>query len=116
MNYNPYYYMTPYIAQTPIRNGVFGSFFRSVRGINWSSILGGTQKALNIANQAIPVIRQITPMINNAKTMFRVMNEFKKVETPETSDSNEQVVSEIKETDNLLIENSNYNDGPTFFV
>ena len=116
MNYNPYYYMTPYMAQTPIRNGIFNGIFRNVRGINWSSILGGTQKALNIANQAIPVIKQITPMINNAKTMFRVMNEFKKVETPEVSNSDEQLIVESNEPKNASVSNIDYNDGPTFFI
>ena len=81
MNYNPYYF-TPYITQAPARAGIFNSLFRNTRSINWSSILNGTQKALNIANQAIPVIKQVTPMMQNAKTMFKVMNEFKKVETP----------------------------------
>ena len=39
-----------------------------------------TQKTLNVVNQAIPIIKQAKPVINNVKTMFRIMNEFKKVD------------------------------------
>ena len=53
-------------------------------------------------------------MVNNAKTMFKVMNEFKKVDTPKKEIKNETK----KTTKNQIIEEkntqTNYNN-PTFF-
>ena len=78
--YNPYFMSYPYL-QMPPRIGIFQRLFGN---LNFSSILSGTQKTLNIVNQGIPLIKQARPIIKNAKTMFRVMNEFKKVNTPST--------------------------------
>ncbi len=47
--------------------------------INWNGILNGTQKTLNIVNQAIPVFYQVKPIWSNAKTMLKVFGEFSKV-------------------------------------
>ena len=70
----------PYIPVMPTRPSLFGIF----KGFNFGSILSGTQKALNLANQAIPLIKQVSPVFKNAKTMFRVMNEFRKTDTVST--------------------------------
>ena len=109
MNYYPYYNF-PYtsIAQVPKVGGLKSLF----GGIKWSSILSGTQKTLNVVNQAIPIIKQAGPVINNAKTMFRVMNEFKKVDTPQNNII-ENHVSKINNSE-TKIEKSN-TTGPTFF-
>lgn len=115
--YNPYFNMYPYasLANTATNTGLLG---RAVGGggIKWSSILSGTQKVLGIANQAIPMIKQVTPVMKNARTMFRVMNEFKKVDTPVSTNNN----SNINETSNEIVDNnqitSTNNDGPTFFL
>ena len=69
-------YMAPYIENTA-KTGLLSKIFKN--GINWSSFLSNTQKTLNIVNQTIPVIKQMGPVINNTKTMFKIMNEFKKV-------------------------------------
>ncbi len=45
-----------------------------LKNIKWGSILDGTSKALNVINQAIPVVYQVKPIINNAKTMFKIAN------------------------------------------
>lgn len=90
MNYYPYYSAIPYA-----RPGLFSLF----KGIKFSSILNGTQKTLNVVNQAIPLIKQAKPLVDNAKTMFNIMNEFKKTDT---------IVDDTKEI-------PKFNDGPTFF-
>ncbi len=95
--YNPYFMSYPYLQMTP-RVGLFQRLFGN---LNFSSILSGTQKTLNIVNQGIPLIKQAKPIFKNAKTMFKVMNEFKKVDTPST----------IKEEPVII--NSN---NPTFFA
>jgi hypothetical protein len=59
----------------------FGSPMGSVlkKGFSWSGLLNGTQKTLNIINQAIPVFYQVKPIWNNAKTMFRIIGEMGKI-------------------------------------
>ena len=110
--YNPYYYMVPTMNSGLGRGLLSGSIRNS---INWSSILNGAQRTLNLVNQAIPLVKQAAPMVRNAKTMFKVMNEFKKVESP--SSGNSEVSNNITSNDNLT-ENAQLvsGDGPTFFA
>ena len=109
MNYYFPYGTMPYIEQAT-KTGLLSKIFRN--GINWSTILSNTQKTLNIVNQSIPVIKQMGPMINNTKTMFKIMNEFKKVDTPKKETKEIKQINEIKETINN--KQINYNN-PTFF-
>lgn len=104
MNYYLPFNNIPYVEQN---TGLLSRIFKN--GINWSSILTNTQKTLNIIHQTIPVIKQVKPVVNNAKTMFKVMNEFKKVDTPNNSNKKET----IKETKQQNIKNDN---NPTFFL
>lgn len=109
MNYFPYGMGYPYFS-TPVKSA--GLFSRLLGGINFRSILSGTQKTLSFVNQTIPTIKQITPVFKNAKTMFKVMNEFKKVDVPITNSKTESITSsEINQ------ENSQTSyQGPTFFA
>ena len=92
--------------------GILSRIFKN--GINWSSILTNTQKTLNIINQTIPVIKQAGPVIKNTKTMFKIMNEFKKVDIQPVKENN-------KKTDNKKIQKKEIeskktiNNNPTFF-
>ena len=96
--YNPYFTYIPY----GINQNTPNLFSRLISGINFKSILSGTQKTLNFVNQLIPTIKQVSPIIKNAKTMFSVMNEFKK------SDKKSINKTEFKETKK--------NNAPTFFI
>lgn len=116
--YNPYFYTMPTSIAAP-KVGLFSRLFGG-SGITLGGILNGTQKALNFANQAIPLVKQVKPMIGNAKTMFKVMNEFKKVEKPIRSEN--KTNSNISNNDNTNIhentvkEETISNNGPTFFM
>ena len=106
--YNPYYYGLPTSFAQP-QVGMLGKLFGST-GVSIGNFLNGTQKVLNIANQTIPLVKQVKPMIGNAKTMFRVMNEFKKADKPsivEKNQSKEKEINSIPSKDNL---------GPKFFI
>ena len=105
--YNPYF--VPYSTITPTNTGLFSRLLGGSK-ITLSSILSGTGKVVNFANQAIPLVKQINPVIKNAKTMFKVMNEFKKVETPTTNDS-----KNIDEQKKEVVITTN-TEGPTFFL
>ena len=109
--YNPYYYMMP-TATSGLGRGLLGGAVRG--GINWSSILNGAQRTLGLVNQAIPMVR-------NAKTMFKVMNEFKKVETPNTNANNNNISNNVNNASEINTSNDENiqmvsNGGPTFFV
>lgn len=118
--YNPYFGMYPYMTTQAARPGIFSRLLGGMKGINFSSILSGTQKTLGIVNQTIPLVKQATPIVKNAKTMFKVMNEFKRMDNPKTDKKNNtnlnSKVSEIKTEAKEYIEKNNLNNGPTFFL
>lgn len=116
--YNPYYYNIPMSLSTS-NVGFLGRLFGRT-GISISNFLNGTQKVLNIANQTIPLVKQIKPVVGNAKTVFKVMNEFKKVNIqPEKINNNDNNdidnLNIQKDTNNNILNQSNI-EGPTFFV
>lgn len=45
-----------------------------LKKINFAGILDGTQKTLGVINQAIPVIYQVKPLVNNIGTIFKISN------------------------------------------
>jgi len=116
--YNPYLYSMPTTFSTP-KVGLFSRLLGGNR-ITLGGILNGTQRALNFANQAIPLIKQVRPMIGNAKTMFKVMNEFKRVEKPKenlNTNSTTSNVSNIKQEETIIENNyTSTEEGPTFFM
>ncbi len=111
--YNPYYYNIPMNITQP-KIGLLTRIFGNA-GSSIGSFINGTQKVLNIANQTIPLVKQVRPMISNAKTVFKVMNEFKKVNIPTNTNSSvskRNITEEINDTNNLDTNIS----GPTFFA
>lgn len=109
--YNPYFTGYPYSAiGNAARTGLFSRLFG---GANFSSILSGAQKTLNIVNQTIPLVKQAEPMFRNAKTMFKLMNEFKKVDTPTLENTNQNISEQKKSVEESY---TSYDNGPTFFI
>lgn len=111
------------VATAAPKVGLFARLFGG-NGIKWSTIINGTQKTLNILNQGIPLVKQVSPLMKNAKTMFRLMNEFKKVDTPNTT-VNRNVIEQTtpqtiatNTTSTNTISQTTYrnNNGPTFFI
>ncbi len=113
MNYYNPYFGYPYYSSSA-SNSLFSNLFK---GLNFSKVLSGTQKTLNIVNQTIPIVKQLNPVFKNAKTMFKIMNEFKKNDTPvnnQTNDLNAKQESTKKE-DTISVHKYN-NNSPTFFL
>jgi hypothetical protein len=50
------------------------SILSLLKNIKWGALLDGTSKTLGVINQAIPVVYQVKPIIDNAKTIFKVAN------------------------------------------
>ena len=71
-------YNNPFLYQS-VRPSLFSRLFRGAAagGINWGNLLTNAQKSLGIINQAIPLVYQVKPMINNAKTMFKIAGAMK---------------------------------------
>lgn len=46
---------------------------------NINNYITNAQKIINVYNQALPIIEQTKPMINNIKTTFNVMRAFRKI-------------------------------------
>lgn len=117
--YSPYFGYAPYTT-APASKGILSSIIGGVKGVNWSGLLSNVQKTLGIVNQAIPMVKQVSPIVNNAKTMFKIMNEFKKVDTPNTSSNIKQNTqpnnSNIEVVENDKIDNNSDDSGPTFFI
>lgn len=97
--YNPYFYSAPLKSTLGI-----------TKKLNFGSIISGTTKVLNLINQSIPVIKQTYPVIRNARTMFSVLNEFKKADSTETIVNSNNTANEAPKT---VDSNNNY---PTFFI
>ena len=66
--------MYPYPYARP---GLLSRGLSLTKSINWSGLLDGTQKTLGVINQAIPIVYQVKPIINNARTMFRIADEMR---------------------------------------
>ena len=54
-----------------------GSGIRAIKGVNWGGLITNASKTLNVVNQAIPLVRQVGPMVSNVKSMLRVASIFK---------------------------------------
>lgn len=115
--YNPYTMMMPYTASSvmPAKAGLFSNLVSGMRGMNWGTLLTNTQRTLGLINQAIPVVKQVTPVMKNAKTMFRVMNEFKKVDEPVVVPKQQMQTKPNKQTNTPSTPTSSMNQ-PTFFI
>lgn len=123
--YNPYLYTMPTtLAESAPKVGLLSRIFGK-SGATLSSILTGTQKVLNVANQAIPLVKQARPMITNAKTMFKIMNEFKRSDTRQRNNNHKRkqqtnytsmnnITSKTHEENKTTYEKTSI--GPTFFA
>lgn len=110
--YNPYSF---YPMTAPARQGLFSSITRGLRGIQWGNVLNNTSRALNIINQAIPAIRQISPMVKNARTMFHVMSELNRSDSPvQQTEASNQMNAQTTSTPSQSEVPEQM--GPTFFV
>ena len=78
--------------------------------ITLSSVLGNISKGLGILNQAIPLYKEIKPMIESSKKVMRVLQELK-INNP----SNNKTTIDIEENTNKKIVNYESQSTPVFF-
>lgn len=82
------------------------------RGINWNNILNNTQRTLGIINQAIPIVYQVRPLLNNARTLFRVASAINSNEEEERN----EVGEETNYNSNVNYETKKDSNGPIFYL
>lgn len=82
------------------------------RGINWNGILNNTQRTLGIINQAIPIIYQVKPLLNNARTLFRVASALNSNDDDEVN----EVREETNYNSNVNYETKKDSNGPIFYL
>ena len=86
----------------------------------FSGLLNGASKTLGVINQAIPVFYQVKPIINNAKTMYRVAKEInsndRKNTSTNTNSSNSSNNSNNNTSTNNISNNNNDVNKPNFFI
>lgn len=75
-------YPNPYLMTTAPKLSLLSKGLSSLKNIKWASLLEGTQKTLGVINQAIPVVYQMKPIVNNAKTLFKIAGSMKEDNTP----------------------------------
>ena len=83
-------------------------------GITLSSVLGGISKGLGILNQAIPLYREIKPMIESSRKVMSVLQELK-INNTINNPSNNKTTIDIEENTNKKIVNYESQSTPVFF-
>lgn len=93
-----------------MRPGLF-SRLGALRSINWGGFLDGAQKTLGVINQAIPIVYQVKPILNNAKTMFKIADEIRKPDSNKTTSNDNYSSDKTTSTNNI-----NQTNQPIFYV
>lgn len=99
-------YPNPYMASSIPKMGLLGKL-GAIKSINWGGLLDGTQKTLGVINQAIPIVYQIKPIMNNAKTMLRIANTIQEPDAPK---------SKTKAQAPLTTTAKSYTNEPMFYI
>ena len=130
---NPGRYFMPSMAINPtmIRNGytvtrgmgLFGRLFQGLRTFNWSNLLSGANKTLNVMNQTIPLVRQAKPVVNNVKNMLNLAKAFRNETINNIPHNNGNINNMVIDKNDKLISiekvtttGNNNSDMPAFFI
>lgn len=98
-------------------NGI-GGILSGIKNINWSGVLNNTSKTLGVVKDAIPVFKEVRPMISNMKSMLKIASAFNDVtiedniKTETVNTYNNKNTDIINNTSNII---SNENE-PNFFL
>lgn len=115
----------------PLRSG--GGGLRSLLGLggrvatgtssfNFTSLLNGASKTLGVVKDAIPVVKEVGPMMNNMRSMLKIASVFKDetdITKKEDTSSSKQASSNINSnsTTTQKVEYTNQtNNQPNFFL
>lgn len=103
-------YPNPYMMNMVPKTGLLTRSIAALKSIKWGTLLEGTQKTLGVINQAIPVVYQIKPIVNNARTLFRIAGSINEEPTPQ-----EEITPSPTPTPNVATANSQ-STSPIFYI
>ena len=119
----------PMLNSTMTRGASLGSGIRSLLGLgNARNFAGGvsrginTSKTLSVVREAIPIVKEVGPMMNNMKSMLKVASVFKDAtDVNNEHKTNNNINNNIKSTtDNFNNQSSTENNimqnEPNFFL
>ncbi len=114
---------TPYhgISRTIFNTGGIRSLFRGFHNINWNGMLNNVSRTLGVVRDAIPVVKEVGPMINNMKSMIKIASIFKdetdtRKQTTNNKNTNNNQTKQKESSNNNTTSNNNYNNEPNFFL
>lgn len=110
-----------------------GSTLSGIKSINWGGLINNTSKTLGIINQTIPIVRQVGPMVNNMRSMFKVASIFKSETAPPIFNTRQSTINTTnpintpstttnttntpqKEPTTNTYKKEEYSESPTFFI
>lgn len=97
-------YSNPYqITKIPTKG-----LLSSIKAIDWKALLDSTQKTLGVINQAIPIVYQIKPIVNNAKTLFKIAGAV--------NEPTQNIEQETKKVETNKTQKSQNNSSPIFYI
>lgn len=86
-----------------------------INSLSFTKILGGISKTLGIVNQAIPIYKEMKPMIGNARKIISIVKEFGNTNITETKKIKNSTNNKIIDIDaKEKIDNYNQSN-PVFF-
>lgn len=83
-------------------------------GLTLTKVISGISKTLNIANQVIPIYMQAKPMIQNAKSTFKVAKEL--LAPKPNSNQNTNTFTKTQQTTSNIDIIPKQTNNPTFFI
>ena len=93
-------------------------FGPEMKVFSWAKVIGGMSKTLGVVNQIIPIYKSAKPMIQNARSAFKVVKEFGNNSVNKIMINKEKNIKPIKEKINTT-HNVNFtpnsNNNPKFF-
>ena len=87
------------------------------RSLNLGNLLNSASRALGVVNQAIPIVKEVGPMMNNMRSMLKIASIFKdetdSTSTIATNDNEEKNKTEIVKENTSVKEESSTNENST---
>lgn len=106
------------------RTGNTGGLFSGLKTFNFGNILTNTSKALGVVKEAIPIVKEVGPMVGNMRQMLKIASIFKDETETSTKSTTNNITNEptiqstnTKESDTISSTTIKQNDNePNFFL
>lgn len=96
-------------------------------GFSFTNLLNGASKTLGVVKDAIPIVKEVGPMMNNMKSMLKIASVFKdETDTSTRTNTSTNIKKEVTQnkevtstkSDNIdpVTTTSNYQNEPNFFL